>query len=118
MTYTGDVYLWIFIPMSFIMLMTITIISAHEKWANKTLDKHSKGQVTDIKGDYVKGPFGGTNYIYFQFRVNKKDCVSLLLWVIGVFVKKIEGDNTNENEVFCTNADGVSILCWMWSDYR
>ena len=28
--------------------------------------------VTDIKSDYIKGPLGGTTYVYFEFYYNKK----------------------------------------------
>lgn len=29
-------------------------------------------EMTDIKSDYMKGPFGGTRYVYFEFKLNKQ----------------------------------------------
>lgn len=32
----------------------------------------SAKEITDIKSSYVKGPLGGTSYVYFEFYYNKK----------------------------------------------
>ena len=32
----------------------------------------SAKDITDIKSDYIKGPFGGTRYVYFEFYYNNK----------------------------------------------